>query len=113
MRVAAERAIGVKMGDDGGGGTDSPDGVASRRIIGASASVIFPCTIKSRRWRSIMEDVDKEGSKFCRTVGTATKTAGILIHSWLKALAVITSSRSGRLWLYAGLICLTILVGSK
>jgi len=28
---------------DGGGGTDSPDGVASRRIVGESASVIFPC----------------------------------------------------------------------
>jgi len=27
--------------------------VASRRIVGASASVIFPCTIKSRRWQAI------------------------------------------------------------
>jgi len=31
--------------DDGGGGTDSPDGAASRQIVSVSASVIFPCTI--------------------------------------------------------------------
>jgi len=34
-----------KMGDDG---LISPDGVAPIRIVGVSASVIFPCTIKSR-----------------------------------------------------------------
>jgi len=49
-RVAAETAFGIKVGDDGGGDTDSLDGVASRWIVGASASVIFPCTIESRRW---------------------------------------------------------------
>ena len=54
-----ERASGVKMGDDGGGGTDSPDGVASRWIVGASVSVIFPCSIKSRRWQAVMEEVEK------------------------------------------------------
>jgi len=54
-RVAAERAFGVKWGDDGGRGSDSPDGVASGWIIGASGSVIFPCTIKSRRWRALTE----------------------------------------------------------
>ena len=38
----AERAFHVnKGGDDGGRGIDSPDGVASRRIVGASASVVF------------------------------------------------------------------------
>jgi len=47
--VASERALGVKkMGDDGGGGTNSPDGVVSRQIVGSAASVVFPCTIKSR-----------------------------------------------------------------
>jgi len=35
-----------------------------------------------------MEEVDKGCNEFCITVGTATRTAGILIHSWLKALAV-------------------------
>ena len=30
-------------------GADSLDGVASRRIVNASASVIFPCAINSRR----------------------------------------------------------------
>ena len=73
----AERAFGVKIGrGDGGGGTGSPDGVSSRRIVGASASVIFPCSIKSRRWRAIMEEVDEGRSEFCVTVG-----ASILIHS--------------------------------
>jgi len=58
------------------------DGVA-RRIFSASASVIFPCTIKSRRWQAIVEDVDKGFSEFCVTVGTVTRTVGILIHSQL------------------------------
>ena len=66
--------------------------------------VIFPGTIKSRRWRTVLEEVDKGCSKFCITVGTATRTAGILIHSQLKRLAVNLSCPSGRLWLYAGLI---------
>jgi len=35
-----------KWWDDRAGGTDSPDGVASSWIVGASASVIFPCSIK-------------------------------------------------------------------
>jgi len=80
------------MGDDGGRGTDSPDGVASGLIVGASASVIFPCTIKSRRWLAIMEEVDKGCSEFCVSVGTVTTTASILIHSQL-----ILSWPSGRL----------------
>ena len=97
-------AFHVKMGDEGGGGTDSQDGVASRRIVGASASVIFPCCIKSRRWRAIMEEVDKGCSEFCITVGTATRTVGILIHSQLKALAVNLSRPYSPLWLHEGLI---------
>jgi len=51
-----------------------------------------------------MEEVDKGCSKFCITVGTATRTAGILIHSQLKAVAVNLSQPSSRLWLYAGLV---------
>ena len=51
--------------------------------VGATASVIFPCAIKSRRWRATTEEVE-----FCITVGTVTRTAGILIHSRLKQLAV-------------------------
>jgi len=35
-RVAAGRASGIKLGDDGGGGIDGPDGVASSRIVDAS-----------------------------------------------------------------------------
>jgi len=45
-------------------------------------------SIKSRRWRAKLEEVDKGCSEFCITVGTATRTASILIHSQLKALAV-------------------------
>jgi len=37
---------------------------------------------------SIKEEVDKGCSRFCVTVSTVTRTAGILIHSWLKVLAV-------------------------
>ena len=33
-------------------------------------------------------EVDKGCREFCITVGTVTRTAGILIHSRLKALAV-------------------------
>jgi len=85
-RVAAERAFCVKMGDDGGGGTDSLHGVVSRLIVGVSAFVFFPGTIKSKRWRAVMEEIDKGCGKFCITVGTATRTAVILIHSQLKVL---------------------------
>ena len=46
----------------GGGGTGSPDGLASRRIVGAS--VVFPCTLKSKRL-AVMEEVDKGCSEFC------------------------------------------------
>jgi len=38
------------MGDEGGGSLISPDGVAPRWIVSVSASVIFPCTIKSIRF---------------------------------------------------------------
>ena len=100
----AERAFGVKMGDDGGEGTDRPDGVASRRIGSVSASVIFHCSIKCRRWSAVMKEVNKGCSKFCVTVVTVTRTAGILIHSRLKVLAVNLTWPSGRLWLYAALI---------
>jgi len=48
-RVAAGRASGEKWGDDGGGSLISPGGVAPRQTVGVSASVIFPCTTKSRR----------------------------------------------------------------
>ena len=78
-------------------------GLASRGIVGASASYLF-CTIKSRRWRAVMEEVEKGCREFCVTVGTVTRTAGILIHSWLKVLAVNLRQPSGQLWLYAGLI---------
>jgi len=44
-RVAAGRESGVIMGYDGGGLLISPDGVAPSRIVGVSASIIFPCTI--------------------------------------------------------------------
>ena len=38
------------MGEgDGGVSLISPDGVAPSQMVGVSASVIFPCTIKSRR----------------------------------------------------------------
>jgi len=38
------------MGDDGGGSLISLDGVTPSWIVIVSVSVIFPCTIKSRRF---------------------------------------------------------------
>ena len=38
--------------------TDILDGMASRWIVGAPVSVIFPCTMKSRRWRATVEVVE-------------------------------------------------------
>jgi len=44
------KGIKHKSEDDRSGGTNSPDGVTSRWIVRAFASVIFPYTIKYRRW---------------------------------------------------------------
>ena len=85
------------MQEDGGRGTNSPDGVASRQIVSASSSVIFPCSIKSRRWPAVVEEVYKGCSKFCVTIGTVTRIASILIHSRLKVLAVNLSQPFRRL----------------
>jgi len=43
------KGIGVKMGDDGGGSLTNLEGVAPSRNVCVPASVIFSCTIKSRR----------------------------------------------------------------
>jgi len=65
-RVAAGRASGVKMGDDGGGPLISPDGVAPSRMVGVYASVIFPCTIKVQKnflyffWRRLTRVVPEK-----------------------------------------------------
>ena len=46
----AARASGVQMGGGAGGKSlISPDGVAPIRMVGVSASVIFPCTIKVQK----------------------------------------------------------------
>ena len=79
-------------------------GVAPRWIAGAFASVTFPYTIKSRRWQAMTEEVDKGCSKSYATAGTVTRTAGILIHGRLMALAATLSQPSNQLWLYVGLI---------
>ena len=55
-------------------------------------------------WWAVMEKVDKGCSEFCITVGTATRTVGVLMQSRLNALAVNLNHPSGHLWLYAGLI---------
>jgi len=75
-RVAAERAFGVIMGNDGGGGTDILDGVASRRCV-------CLCNITSTNGRAVMEAVDEGDSEFCIAVGTVITTTSILIHSCL------------------------------
>ena len=63
------------MGDVGGGSLISPDGVASSRIVGVSASVIFPCTTRSGK-RSLLApaDLDSPGNwaikQLCVCIGT-------------------------------------------
>jgi len=59
---------------------------------------------KFRRWQAVMEEVDKGCSQLWVTVGTMTRIAGILIHSWSKALAVNLSRPFGRLQLCGGII---------
>jgi len=49
-RVVAGRASDVKMGDDGGGLLISPIGEAPSWMVGVSASVIFPCSIKIQKF---------------------------------------------------------------
>jgi len=44
-----ERHLAQKRGDDGAGSLISRDGVTRSQTVGASASLIFPCTIKPRR----------------------------------------------------------------
>jgi len=44
------KVIRCKNAGEKGGSLISPDGVAPSQIVGVSASVIFPCTIKSRRF---------------------------------------------------------------
>ena len=39
----------LKMGDVGGGSLISPDGVAPSQMVGVSAFVILPCTIKVQK----------------------------------------------------------------
>ena len=51
--------------------------MAPRLIIGASASAIFPCTTKSRRWRAVMEEVD-EGC--------------LVILPWVSAVSTVSSA---------------------
>ena len=48
-RVAAGRASSIKIGDDGCGSLISTGGMAPSRMVDVSPSVIFPCTMKSRR----------------------------------------------------------------
>ena len=80
---------------------DSLDGLASRRIVGASAFVIFPGSIKSRSWQAIMEEIEK----WCREfILSNSRYCYHVVHSRLKLLAVNLSWWSGWLWLYAGLI---------
>ena len=52
----------VKMGGDGGGSLISPDGVMPSQMVGVSASVTFPCTIKvQKKISSSGTDSEKKG----------------------------------------------------
>jgi len=45
-----EGHLAIKIGVYEGGGAVSSDGVVSTWTVGASASIIFPCSTKSRRF---------------------------------------------------------------
>jgi len=51
------------MIDDGGGLLISPDTVAPSRMVGMSASVVFPCIIKSRRF--LLAPADRASPRKC------------------------------------------------
>jgi len=84
VRVATVRAFGIKMGDDGGGAPIvrmgwHPDGLS------VCLPLFFPCIIKSRRWRAVIEEVGKGCRELCVTAGTVTRTV----------------KGTGRLWLFS------------
>ena len=54
--------------DDNAGSLINPDGVAPSRMVGVSASVIFPCTIKSRRFLLAPAHPGGPGKKGRKTV---------------------------------------------
>ena len=60
-------------GDDGGGSLISPDGVASIRMVGVSASVIFPCAIKVQKkiffWHQLTQVVPEFNVPFQHKYG--------------------------------------------
>jgi len=67
-RIKGEVATGEGIrrtngGDDGGGPLISPDGMVPSRKVGVSASVIFPCTIKSRSFLLLPAQPDKPGKR--------------------------------------------------
>jgi len=102
-----QKGIRRKKWDDGGECTDGVDGVTSRQMVGASASVIFPCIIKSRWW-AVMEEVNDailvqevclRNSKYCDRVYHYQHT-----DLWSVKGAVNLIWPSSWLWLYAGLI---------
>ena len=91
----------LKMRDDGGGSLIShgtADGVAPIRIVGASASVIFRCTIKSRRFFS---GTGSPGSPGKRAVNCLCVFQSVLIYAivflcCLLFLCYIPRQESGR-----------------
>jgi len=53
----------VGGGHDGGGSLISPDGVAPSQMVGVSAFVILPCTIKSRRFLLALAHLSSSGKR--------------------------------------------------
>jgi len=82
-------------GGDGGGSLISSDGVAPIQIVGVSASVIFPCTIKSRRFLLAPAQAGSPGKRAVKWLCVRVRSSSFLHHvgSPMKPTAVAKNSK--------------------
>jgi len=84
-RVVARRVSGVKMGNDGGESLISLDGVVPSRMVGVSASDMFPCITKGSLPNQVEKDNQRETEKMATNmemvIVTAITAVGISLTS--------------------------------
>ena len=90
----AGRASGIKMGGDRGGSLVSANGEVTSWIVGVSASVIFPHTIKSRRFLLAPAHLGSPGKRAIVCVYNLTK----LFYKEYLTTAHKTPSESALTW---------------
>jgi len=72
-------------------GTGSPDGVAPRRMVGVSASVIFPCTTKSRNSFLVPADPGGPGKRAIKRLWCGGGISFACLHGMLPHLSFFCS----------------------